>query len=94
MCTLSWRASFSALRTLTGGLPSSSSTMKVTFAPAKLPFCSSRYIWKPFSMSLPICAKIPVIGARKPIFSSCAATGVAANAPAKTNAKRFIVFLL
>src|SRR5688572_15207740 len=87
MCTLSWRISFSALRTPTGGLPSSSSTMKVTLAPARSPLCWSRYSWKPFSMSLPICAKMPVSGATKPMRSSSAAAGVAVPATAKAQAK-------
>src|SRR5688572_19147011 len=77
MCTLSWRISFSALRTETGGLPSVSSTMKVTLAPPSWPLCWSRYSWKPFSMSLPICAKMPVIGATKPMRNSCALAGTA-----------------
>ena len=68
--------------------------MKVTLAPAKLPFCSSMYIWKPFSMSLPIWAKMPVIGARKPIFNSCEKPGLAATKPAMSTAKRFMPFLL
>ena len=35
----------------------------------------SRYIWKPLTMSLPIWAKMPVIGAMKPMRSSSALAG-------------------
>jgi hypothetical protein len=47
-------------------------------------------------MSLPIWAKIPVIGARKPIFSSCAIEGLVVNASAAhaANTFRFMLCLL
>ena len=77
--TLSCRMSFLALVTSTSGLPWSSSTMKVTLAPPSSPLCSSRYIWKPLTMSVPSCVKMPVRGARNPILSSCACAGI--NAP-------------
>src|ERR1051325_471490 len=72
MCTLSCRMSFFALVTATSGLPCSSSTMNFTCAPDRLFFISSRYIWKPSTMSLPPAAKMPVVGARKPMRSSSA----------------------
>src|SRR5215470_19819184 len=72
MCTWSCRISFFALVTATSGLACSSSTMSFTCAPAKLLFTSSRYIWKPSTMSLPTAAKMPVVGARKPMRSSSA----------------------
>src|SRR5262249_45841785 len=72
MCTLSCRTSFFALVTATSGLACSSSTMSFTCAPDRLFFISSRYIWKPSTMSLPTAAKMPVVGARKPMRSSSA----------------------
>src|SRR5215467_12345842 len=72
MCTWSCRISFFALVTATSGLPCSSSTMNFTCAPDRLFFISSRYIWKPSTMSLPTAAKMPVVGARKPMRSSSA----------------------
>ena len=92
MCTLSDRISLLALVTPVSGLPWSSSTISVTLAPPSSPLCSSRYIWKPFCMSVPSCAKIPVFGAMKPMRNSSAAVAgamhdVTMNAPA---ARHFI----
>jgi hypothetical protein len=53
--------------------------MKITLAPPSTPLCSSRYIWKPLTMSVPSWVKMPVRGARNPILSSCACAG--SNAP-------------
>src|SRR6516225_8382638 len=47
--------------------------MNFTLAPAKSPLTSSEYISKPLTMSLPTWANGPVIGAMKPMISSCAA---------------------
>src|SRR5690349_13392232 len=87
MCTLSCRISFLALVTATSGLPCSSSTMNFTCAPERLPFTWSRYIWKPSTMSLPTAAKMPVVGARKPMRSS-SAPAVAAVASARPPPRR------
>ena len=59
--------------TAVSGLACSSSTMNFTFAPPKSLLTSSRYIWKPSTMSLPTWAKMPVVGATKPMRSSSAA---------------------
>ena len=59
-----------ALVTPVSGLAWSSSTMSFTLAPAKSPLFSSRYMLKPSTMSLPTWAKMPVIGAMKPMRSS------------------------
>src|SRR5215475_13597479 len=72
MCTLSCRMSFLARVTAVSGLACSSSTMNFTCAPAKLLLTSSRYIWKPSTMSLPTWAKMPVVGATKPMRNSSA----------------------
>ena len=73
MCTLSCRMSFLARVTAVSGLACSSSTMNFTFAPPKSLLTSSRYIWKPSTMSLPTWAKMPVVGATYPMRSSSAA---------------------
>ena len=91
MCTLSCSASFLALVTAASGLAWSSSTMNFTSMPPSLPPCSSRYIWKPLTMSLPTWAKMPVIGAMKPMRSSSARAfdgmvSAAANTPPSKSA--------
>src|SRR6187551_989733 len=54
--------------------------MKATLAPPSMPLCSSRYIWKPLTMSVPSWVMMPVRGARNPILSSCACAGIALTA--------------
>src|SRR5258708_1034156 len=81
ICTLSCRITFLALVTPVSGLACSSSTMNFTGAPLKLLLTSSRYIWKPLTMSVPTWANAPVIGARKPMRSSSAPAGVVAPVP-------------
>src|SRR5262245_46147812 len=76
MSTLSCRISFLAMDTSPSTVPLSSSTMNLTVAPPSLPSCSSRYIWKPLTMSVPSCVMMPVRGARNPILSSCACAGI------------------
>src|SRR5262245_35334669 len=80
--------SFLALVTAVSGLACSSSTRNLTSALPNLSPFSSRYILKPSTMSLPTWAKIPVVGATKPMRnSSVVAADVrpSAMAPASSN---------
>src|SRR5262249_16430480 len=81
--------SFFALVTAVSGLACSSSTMNFTFAPPKSLLTSSRYSWKPSTMSLPTCANMPVVGATNPMRSSSAAfegaVGLKVTTPPNSN---------
>src|SRR5919204_94730 len=66
--TLSLSTSLRSLVNATSGFPWVSSTMTSTFRAAICWPISSRYIASPLTMSLPIAAALPVIGASTPIL--------------------------
>ena len=83
--TLSLSASFLSLVNAAAGSPWVSSMITSTFRPAIWLPISSRYIMKPFDMSLPTAAPPPVICVRKPSLMGpfCARPGLG---PDKTRA--------
>src|SRR6266480_6256047 len=81
-CSTSLRDLLSAV----AGLPSSSSTSTSILWPATWPPISARYSWLPFTMSLPIWAKGPVRGARKPILIGADCAGATTGAKKASSA--------